>query len=169
MGDLVIQYSFIIFAKKIKMKCPKCKSESHAKNGLIKGRQRFKCRGCGCNYTAGYEQVLEKEKKRRFGLSMYLEGLGFHSIGRLLEVSHVTVMNWVRRYGSELGSIRNSKPVCIMELDEMHSYVGRKKITGGFGLLLIEKQENTLISLWETEEQPRDGSYGKKSGEAQPE
>jgi transposase len=71
------------------MKCPKCKSESHVRNGLIKGRQRCDCKGCGCNCTAGYEQVLEKEKKRRFGLSMYLEGLGFHSTGRMLEVSHV--------------------------------------------------------------------------------
>jgi transposase-like protein len=60
--DLVIQYSFIFFAKKTKMKCPKCKSESHVRNDLIKGRQRFKCKGCGCNCTAGYGQVLEKEK-----------------------------------------------------------------------------------------------------------
>jgi transposase-like protein len=44
------------------MKCPKCKSESHVKNGIIKGKQRFKCKGCGCNCTAGYGQVLEKEK-----------------------------------------------------------------------------------------------------------
>jgi insertion element IS1 protein InsB len=62
---------------------------------------------------------------------MYLEGLGFHSTGRLLEVSHVTVMNRVRGYGSEPGSIRNSKPVCIMKLDEMHSCVGRKKTPVG--------------------------------------
>jgi hypothetical protein len=55
-----------------------------------------------------------------------------------------------------------------MELDEMHSYVRHKKTTGEFGLLLIEKQENTLISLWETGVQPQDGSYGKKSGEVQP-
>jgi transposase-like protein len=78
---------------------------------------------------------------------MYLEGLGFHSIARLLQVSHVTVMNWVRKYESDLTSIRNTKPVRVMELDEMHSYVGHKKTTGGFGLLLIETQGNTLISL----------------------
>jgi transposase-like protein len=137
------------------MKCPDCKSESSVKNGIIKGVQRYKCKSCGCNYTVGYEQVSEKEKKRRFGLSMYLEGLGFHSIGRLLNVSHVTVMNWVKKYGKELSSIRNTKPVRIMELDEMHSYVGRKKTTDGFGLVLIERQENTLISLLATEVQPQ--------------
>ena len=111
------------------MKCPNCKNEKSVKNGIIKGKQRFKCKECGCNYTVGHAEVSEKEKKRRFGLSMYLEGLGFHSIGRLLQVSHVTVMNWVRKYGSELSSIRNQKPVRIMELDEMHSYVRHKKLS----------------------------------------
>ncbi|MDR1199352.1 MAG: hypothetical protein LBK94_10165 [Prevotellaceae bacterium] len=52
------------------MKCPKCKSESHVRNGLIKGKQRFRCRQCGFNYTVGYDQISEKEKKRMFGLSM---------------------------------------------------------------------------------------------------
>jgi transposase-like protein len=59
---------------------------------------------------------------------MYQEGLGFHSIARLLQVSHVTVMNWVKKYGAELSGIRNVKPVRVMELDEMHTYIGRKKL-----------------------------------------
>ena len=147
------------------MKCPKCKSEKSVKNGIIKVKQRFKCKECGCNYTVGYDQVSEKEKKRRFGLSMYLEGLGFHSIGRLLRVSHVTVMNWVRKYGSELSLIRNNKPVRIMELDEMHSYVGHKKTTDGYGLVLIETHGNTLILLSGTEVAQQDKSYGTKSRE----
>jgi len=145
------------------MQCPRCKLETSVKNGIIGGNQRFKCKGCGCNYTIGYDQVCEKEKKRRFGLSMYLEGLGFHSIGRLLQVSHVTVMNWVRKYGSELSSIRNQKPVRIIELDEMHSYVRHKKTTDGYGLVLIERQENTLILLSETEAALQVNNYGTKS------
>ena len=58
---------------------------------------------------------------------MYLEGLGFHSIGRLLNVSHVSVKNWVKKYDNELSKIRNPKPVQIMELDDIHTYVGVKK------------------------------------------
>lgn len=135
------------------MKCPKCESEHHVKNGRVRGIQRYKCKECGCNYSIDYTQMVEKEKKRRFGLAMYLEGLGFHSIGRLLSVSHVSVMNWVKKYGSELSEIRNPKPVQVMELDELHSYVGSKKTINGFGLLLIEGQENSLVSLLEIEEQ----------------
>jgi len=144
------------------MKCPRCKSESNVKNGIVRGNQRYKCNDCGYNYTFDYSYFAEKEKKRRFGLSMYLDCLGFHSIGRLLNVSHVTVMNWVKKYGSELKQIRNPKPVQIMELDELHTYVGSKKTINGFGLLLIEMQESTLISLLETEEQQQVTSCGLK-------
>ena len=66
------------------MQCAKCQSENSVKNGIINERQRYKCKVCGNNYTFDYSYFAEKEKKRRFGLSMYLEGLGFHSIGRLL-------------------------------------------------------------------------------------
>ena len=144
------------------MRCSKCKSEYSVKNGFMKGAQRYKCKDCGCNYTVDYSIIAEKEKKRRFGLSMYLEGLGFHSIGRLLNVSHVSVINWVKKYGSELSSVRNPKPVKIMEMDELHTYVGSKKTTDGYGLLSIERQENTLISFWATEEQRQESNCGSK-------
>ena len=144
------------------MQCAKCQSENSVKNGIVNERQRYKCKVCGNNYTFDYSYFAEKEKKRRFGLSMYLEGLGFHSIGRLLNVSHVTVLNWVKKYGSELKQVRNPKPVRIIPLSELHTYVGAKKTTDGFGLLLIENQENTLISFWETGEQKQECCCGTK-------
>jgi transposase-like protein len=110
------------------MKCPKCESEDNVKNGIVRNTQRYKCKECGCNFRLDYSQVIEKEKKRRFALSMYLEGLGFNSIARILNVSHVSVINWVKKYGSELSQIRNEKPVQEMELDEIHTYVKSKKL-----------------------------------------
>ena len=70
------------------------------KNGVVREVQRYKCKECGCNYTIGFEECLAKEKKRRFALSLYWEGLGFHLIGRLLRVSYVAVLKWVRKYGN---------------------------------------------------------------------
>ena len=55
-----------------------------------------------------------------------------------------------------------SKPVQVMELDELHTYVGSKKTINVFGLLLIEMQESTLISFLETEEQQQVTSCGLK-------
>jgi len=109
------------------MRCPKCQLEKKVKSGIVREKQRYKCKECGTNLTFDDSYFAEKEKKRRFGLSMYLEGTGFHSIGRLLSVSHVAVQKWVKKYGAELKQIRNPKPVRVMELDELHTYVGSKK------------------------------------------
>ena len=144
------------------MKCSKCQSENKIRNGIVRNVQRYKCKECGNNFSIDYSQVAERDRRRRFGLAMYLEGLGFHSIGRLLNVSHVTVINWVKKYGSELSKIRNPKPVQVMELDEIHSYVGSKKTINGFGLLLIEERESSLISFSEIGEQKQVKSCGIK-------
>ena len=129
------------------MDCPICKSKNKIKNGIIKGVQRYKCKDCGRNYTVAHKSTAKLPSERRLGLMMYLEGLSFHSIGRILGVSHVAVMNWVKKYGSQLEEIKNEKPISVVEIDELHSYVQSKKITVGFGLQLIERENDTLISL----------------------
>ena len=65
---------------------------------------------------------------------MYLEGLGFSSIGRILGVSHVSVLKWIRKYGREVETIRNYKPVKVIELDELYTYIGHKKLSMGLDL-----------------------------------
>ena len=84
---------------------------------------------------------------------MYLEGLGFSSICRIFEVSHVSVLTWIRKYCCEVETIRNYKPVRVMELNELHTYIELKNLSIGFGHALVEMIENTLISFWETEVQ----------------
>lgn len=38
-------------------KCPKCGQKEKVKNGFMngfmRGRQKYKCKNCGCNYTDG--------------------------------------------------------------------------------------------------------------------
>ena len=135
------------------MECSKCKSSRHVKNGHVHGLQRYKCKDCGRCFTVELKSTAKPEDVKRQALLMYLEGLGFSSIGRILKVSHVSVLNWVRKYGRELEYLRNDKPVKTMELDELHTYVGHKKTTVGFGLALVETTENTLIWSSATEEQ----------------
>jgi len=93
---------------------------------------------------------------------MYLEGLGFNSIGRLLGVSHVAVIGWIKKYGSQLSEIKNERPVAVVELDEMHSFIMQKKTIIGYGLQLVERENNTLISLLGTGVQKQEKHYGKK-------
>ena len=125
--------------------CPSCKSELKTKDGVVKVRQRYKCKSCNFRYTIG-DRTNERNILKRSGLDLYLEGLGFRSIGRILKVSHVSVYNWIRSFGKIVESLRSSKTPEIVEIDELHSYIGNKKTTAGYGLLLIDLGKSSLIS-----------------------
>src|SRR5690554_3180576 len=151
------------------MKCPKCGSDNKVKNGIVRNLQRYKCKECSNNYTVEKKSTAVDSSTRRLGLMMYLEGLGFNSIGRILGVSHVAVLKWVRKYGSELDAVKNDKPVRIIEADEMHSYIGSKKTTVGYGLQLIEMPESTLVSLSGTGVVKPEENFGNKLSPTQQE
>jgi len=110
------------------MRCPKCKSNEKVKNGKIKGVQKYKCKKCNYNFTVTLKSTAKSYRVKRLALTLYLEGLGFHSIARVLKVSHVSVIKWIKKFGSQLDEIKNDNLVEIVELDEMHTYVRQKKL-----------------------------------------
>jgi transposase len=67
------------------------------------------------------------EETKRQALTLYLEGLGFRSIGRLLNCSHVAVYQWIKQYGKKAQLNLPTSDLDVVEVDEMHSYVGSKK------------------------------------------
>jgi len=144
------------------MDCPKCNSTEYIKAGRVKGRQRFKCKNCGYMYTVKIKSTAKSSEIKRMALEMYLEGLGFNSIARILKVSHVAVMKWIRNFGKQTESLKSNKEIRIMELDELHTFIFRKKTIAGYGLLLIDMQENSSISYWVPGEQKQVKSYGKR-------
>jgi len=52
--------------------------------------------------------------------------MGFRVIGRILKISYATVYLWVIKLGESVDMTKAEKPVAVVEIDEMHSYVGRK-------------------------------------------
>jgi len=64
---------------------------------------------------------------------LYLEGLGFRSIGRLLKCSHVAVHHWIKAYGESIDTLCSASGVDIIEMDAMHTYIGAKKTRPGLG------------------------------------
>jgi hypothetical protein len=111
---------------------------------------------CGYNYSVEHRSGSKPFDLKRMALQMYLEGLGFRSIGRILNVHNTTVYRWIRKFGEQINMVRNDKPVKVMGLDALHTYIGHKKTTVGFGLVLVETIESTLISLSATEAQVRE-------------
>jgi transposase-like protein len=137
------------------MDCPKCKSSRHVRDGIVRGRQRYKCKDCVYRYTVERKSDVKTLDTKRLALNMYLEGLGFRAIGRVLKISYGTVYAWVKEWGSKVSLPRRETVVEIVELDEMHTYVGRKKTTVGYGLLLIDLEKGISILSAEIGQQPR--------------
>ena len=135
------------------MICPKCRSQNLRKDGKAKGRQRFKCRNCNYHFTVMKKSTSAPESLKRQALQLYLEGLGFRSIGRFLKISHVSVYNWIKHFGENLEKIRSPHKIQVVELDEMHTYILQKKTIAGYGLLLIDMGKDSSIAYWVQEVQ----------------
>ena len=128
----------------MKIKCPRCNNKKIVKNGKTHAqKQRYLCKKCSFNFSCFKERGKPKEMKKK-AVEMYLEGLGFRSIGRILEVSNVTVLRWIRKATEKLRNIlKNKKEIKYwkvekMELDEMWHFVLKKRKKLGFGLRLID-------------------------------
>ena len=142
--------------------CPKCQKSDIRKAGKVKEKQRYKCKNCNHYYSVLYKSGSGNKTQKRQALELYLEGLGFRSIGRFLNFSHVTIHNWIKQHGRNLSLLQNNHEVCVTEVDEMHSYISSKKTLAGYGLLLIDMQKNSSISLLATDLLKQEENYGLK-------
>ena len=144
-------------------RCPKCKSKKFRKDGRAKQRQRYKCNDC--NYRFTVERIGKPNKLKRDALVLYLQGLGFRAIGRFLNVSNVTVLNWIRSFGKKVAEIRSPEKIEIVEMDEMHRYLDSKRTVADpqdgeqYGLLLIEiGSKSSIVKLASGESKHEKGS-----------
>jgi transposase len=99
---------------------------------------------------------------KRQAVELYLEGLGFRSIGRFLNVSHVAAYNWIRGCGKKLETLRSDDAIDVVEMDEMHTYIGSTKTPAGYGWLLIGLGEGASSARLAQGTRPREASSGKK-------
>ena len=153
---------FLFCVENNAMKCSKCSSEKRVKPGHIKSRQRYKCKECGYHYTVELKSTAKPLALKKQALHLYLEGLGFRSIGRFLGVSNVSVLKWIRSFGKEVEKLNSaSQEIEMVEVDEMHSYIGSKKTIAGSGLLLIDMEKDSSTSLLATGAKKRHKSFGK--------
>jgi hypothetical protein len=99
---------------------------------------------------------------KRDALILYLEGLGFRAIGRILNVSHVMVFNWIKSFGRKLDELRSANKIEVVEIDDLHTFIGSKKNIVGYGLLLIEPGESSSIVKLARVEQKQEKNFGER-------
>ena len=117
-------------------KCPHCQNTTdQVKAGLTgAGSQMYKCKPCQRRYTPVPAEPGYPNEVRKQAVRLHLEGVNYRRIGRLLSVSHVSVMNWVKAHSEKLPAapvpVPDEGSLEVVEMDELYTFVSQKK-TGG--------------------------------------
>ncbi|MCU0375567.1 MAG: hypothetical protein MUF24_09675 [Chitinophagaceae bacterium] len=130
--------------------CPKCQSDDYVKSGVVKERQRFRCKACGYFFT-----VLKQGKSIDpyyvvKALQLYIEGVTLREIERILGVSHVSVMNWVRQYHIKRPELLEYHPTYkVLSHAELVSFLGDRAQLKSSGFMITELGDKFMVIKWE--------------------
>lgn len=130
--------------------CPKCQSPECVKSGVVNNRQRYRCKNCAYNFTVS---KLGKEIDSYYvvkALQLYLEGVSYREIERILGVSHVSVINWVKKYGVKAPQNSDYRPTYkVLTHSELIDYFLDQKRLKGMGMMLTELGDKYMMIKWE--------------------
>jgi len=108
--------------------CPACSSLNIKKNGINKQtKQRYRCNGCGKQFILKYSYRAYLKQIRELIVPMSLNGSGIRDTARVLRISATTVMRVICREAKLLPTIKFPERVADVELDEMWSFIEKKK------------------------------------------
>ena len=117
------------------MKCPRCNSTKISKNGRHRVKQRYKFKRCNRQFLEFYTTPGYDRQTKEQCLKMYVNGMGFRAIERVTGVHHTTIINWVKQIVERLDDTPTSEEIPeIFQIDELQTYISKKKIRFGFGL-----------------------------------
>ena len=126
------------------LRCKGCGSEEQVKNGLMRGKQRYRCKGCGLNFTDTPPRGMPLALKATAVL-LYVSGLSMNRTAKLLGVSTPSVQAWIEQFAG--AHAQKPEPVgraLVVELDEMWHYLKKRPTSSGYGRLGIVLQADWL-------------------------
>jgi transposase len=119
------------------LRCKGCGSEEHIKNGFMRGKQRYRCKACGLNFTDTPPPGKPLAMKVTAVL-LYVSGLSMNRTAKLLGVSTPTIQAWIEQFAQAYGQKPEPEGrALVIELDEMWHYVKKSRTSSGSGRLGI--------------------------------
>jgi transposase len=119
--------------------CKKCGSTDSVRNGRVRGKQRYKCKGCGYNFVEGDARTNEKVAAlKAMCVILYALAKGsYNMLGKLFDRDRSLVYRWIREAGLSLPEPEVGGQIREMEFDEMWHFVEEKKTSFGSSRPLI--------------------------------
>ena len=122
------------------LRCKRCGSEEHVKNGLMRGQQRYRCKACGLNFTNTPARGKPLALKAAAVL-LYVSGLSMNRTAQLLGVSTPTIQAWLEQFAQAYAQKPEPEGrAVVIELDEMGHYLNKSPNRSGSGRLGIGRQ-----------------------------
>jgi transposase len=83
-------------------------------------------------------------------IQLYLEGVSYREIERILGISHVSVMNWVRQNNIKRPENRNYHPTYkILTHEELLKFQADRENMKGAGMIITELGDKYMMIKWE--------------------
>ena len=123
----------------MELRCKRCGSEEHIKNGRMRGKQRYRCKACGLNFTATPPRGKPLALKITAVL-LYVSGLSMNRTAKLVGVSTPTVQAWIEPFAKAHAprpEPQQQGRALVIELDEMWHYLKKSRTSSGSGKLGI--------------------------------
>ncbi len=117
--------------------CKRCGGGEYVRNGLMRGKQRYRCKACGLNFTDTPPRGKPLALKVAAVL-LYVSGLSMNRTAKLLGVSTPTVQAWIERFAAAYAAKPEPEGrALVIELDEMWHYLKKSPTSSGCGRLGI--------------------------------
>ncbi|GIV28929.1 MAG: hypothetical protein KatS3mg033_2025 [Thermonema sp.] len=83
--------------------CKKCGSANYVKNGIVRNKQRYRCKDCKCNFTQGDNRGKISVQAKALAVLLYGSAkASYGMIARIFNVSRPTVLYWIKSIGAKL-------------------------------------------------------------------
>ncbi len=133
-----------------KKHCPRCNSLNVIKSGIVAQRQRFRCKDCNYFFTVQKQGKQIDSYYVVKALQLHLEGISYREIERILGVSHVSVMNWVRKYRIKAPENYEYHPTYrIFNHQELTEFMQNATNLKGAGMIITEIGDKFMLIKWE--------------------
>jgi len=130
--------------------CPNCSSSNYVKSGIVSNRQRYKCKNCGYYFTVNKLGKKIDDYYVNKALQLYLEGLSYREIERILGISHVSIMNWVKKFNIKRPFNTGYHPTYkILNAEELAIYFSSPENLKGAGAVVTELGDKFMLIKWE--------------------
>jgi transposase-like protein len=114
----------------------------------MRGKQRYRCKACGLNFTDTPPRGMPLRVKAEAVL-LYLSGVSMNRTAKLLGVSTPSVQAWIERFAE----VYAQKPepegrAVVVELDEMWHFLKKSRTNSGSGRLGIVLRDASSTGSW---------------------